>query len=107
MAIADQPLSPSKPDISPDRKWKIPMNTMFLTAAAALILASGAVQAKPVDAEAQAVRLPTTVVAAKHEQTQLAVNPPQNRNPTDLPAYEIRPGGLMINGLLPANGWEG
>jgi hypothetical protein len=29
------------------------------------------------------------------------------RNPTGLPSYEMRPDGLMINGLLPANGWEG
>jgi hypothetical protein len=28
-------------------------------------------------------------------------------NPTGLPTYEMRPDGLMINGLLPANGWEG
>jgi hypothetical protein len=28
-------------------------------------------------------------------------------NPTGLPSYEMRPDGLMINGLLPANGWEG
>jgi hypothetical protein len=28
-------------------------------------------------------------------------------NPTGLPAYEMRPDGLMINGLLPAQGWEG
>jgi hypothetical protein len=27
--------------------------------------------------------------------------------PTGLPAYEMRSDGLMINGLLPANGWEG
>jgi hypothetical protein len=31
----------------------------------------------------------------------------QRANPTGLPAYEMRPDGLMINGLLPANGWEG
>jgi hypothetical protein len=28
-------------------------------------------------------------------------------NATGLPSYEMRPDGLMINGLLPANGWEG
>jgi hypothetical protein len=28
-------------------------------------------------------------------------------NPTGLPSDLMRPSGLMINGLLPANGWEG
>jgi len=28
-------------------------------------------------------------------------------NPTGLPSYEMRPDGLLINGLLPANGWRG
>ena len=28
-------------------------------------------------------------------------------NPTGLPSQEMRPDGLMINGLLPANGWQG
>jgi hypothetical protein len=31
----------------------------------------------------------------------------QRENPTGLPSYEMRPDGLMINGLLPANGWQG
>lgn len=26
---------------------------------------------------------------------------------TGLPSQEMRPDGLMINGLLPANGWQG
>ena len=83
------------------------MKTMFLTAAAALLLASSAVQAKPVDADAQAVRVPATVVVAKHKQTQLVANPLAKENPTGLPAYEMRPDGLMINGLLSPQGWEG
>ena len=32
---------------------------------------------------------------------------PGPANPTGLPSYLMRPDGLMINGLLPANGWEG
>ena len=36
-----------------------------------------------------------------------ALNEVQIENPTGLPAYEMRPDGLMINGLLPAQGWEG
>lgn len=87
----------------PDRRWRIPMKTMFLTAAAALLVLGGAAQAKLVESEAQAVRVPTIVVAARHEQTQLVAK----ENPTGLAAYEMRRDGLMINGLLPAQGWEG
>jgi hypothetical protein len=28
-------------------------------------------------------------------------------NPTGLPSYLMRSDGLMTNGLLPANGWQG
>jgi hypothetical protein len=83
------------------------MKTMFLSAAAAILVLGGAAQAKPIDAEAQAVQLPAVVVVAKHQQTQMAMNPLVKENPTGLPAYEMRPDGLMINGLLPAQGWEG
>jgi hypothetical protein len=83
------------------------MKTMLLTAAAALLVLGGAAQAKPVESETQTVQLPTTAVVAKHQRTQLATNPLAKENPTGLPAYEIRPDGLMINGLLPAQGWEG
>jgi hypothetical protein len=31
----------------------------------------------------------------------------QRENPTGRPWYEMRPDGLMINGLLPAHGWKG
>jgi hypothetical protein len=80
------------------------MKTMFLAAATALLLASGAAQAKPVESDAQAVSAAAIVVVAKHNpQTQLVAK----ENPTGLPAYEMRPDGLMINGLLPAQGWEG
>jgi hypothetical protein len=92
------------------------MKTMFLAAAAAVLLAGGAAQAKPVGSDAravpagsdaQAVAAPAIVVMAKHKQTLLVTNPLQRENPTGLPAYEMRPDGLMINGLLPAQGWEG
>ena len=76
------------------------MKTMFLAAAASLMVLSGAAYAKPIDAEPQAVQLPTVVVTAKHNQTQVASNPLAKDNPTGLPAYEMRPDGLMINGQL-------
>ena len=83
------------------------MKTMFFAAAAAFLVLGGAARAKPIEAEAQAVAAPAVVVVAKHKQTELVSSPLQKENPTGLPAYEMRPDGLMINGLLPANGWEG
>ena len=84
------------------------MKTMFFAAAAALLVLGGAAQAKPIEAEARRpFRRRTVVVVAKHKQTQLVANPLAKDNPTGLPAYEMRPDGLMINGLLPANGWQG
>ena len=83
------------------------MKTMFLAAAAALLVLGGAAQAKPVEPATQAGPTPAIVVMAKHKQAQLVSNPLARENPTGLPAYEMRPDGLMINGLLPAQGWEG
>jgi hypothetical protein len=83
------------------------MKTMFIAAAAAFLVAGGAAQAKPTNAGAQAFQAPAVVVVAKHKQIQLVANPLAKDNPTGLPAYEMRPDGLMINGLLPANGWQG
>jgi hypothetical protein len=83
------------------------MKTMFFAAAAAFLVLGGAAQAEPVAPDTQAVRAPAAVVVAKHKQTQPVANPLAKENPTGLPAYEMRPDGLMINGLLPAYGWEG
>ena len=89
------------------------MKTMFIAAAAAVLAFGGAAQAKLVDSATQAAPAPAVVAVAKHKQVQLVTNPlvvtnPLAKdNPTGLPAYEMRPDGLMINGLLPANGWQG
>jgi hypothetical protein len=83
------------------------MKTMFLAAAAAFLVLGGAAQAQPVESDTQVVPAPAIAVVAKHKQPQLVADPLQKENPTGLPAYEMRPDGLMINGLLPANGWEG
>ena len=40
-------------------------------------------------------------------ETTEAANPLAKDNPAGFPAYEMRPDGLMINGPLPANGWQG
>jgi hypothetical protein len=83
------------------------MKTMFIAAAAAFLVLGGAAQAKPVGSETHATQAPAVVVMAKQKQIQLVTNPLAKDNPTGLPAYEMRPDGLMINGLLPANGWQG
>jgi hypothetical protein len=83
------------------------MKTMFLAAAAALLVLGGAAQAKPVQPDTQAGPTPAVVVLAKHKQVQFVSDPLAKENPTGLPGYEMRSDGLMINGLLPAQGWEG
>jgi hypothetical protein len=83
------------------------MKTMFFVAAAALLIAGGAAQAKSIDSDPLAVHAPQVLVAAKHSQQQLSANTLAKDNPTGLPADEMKPDGLMINDLLPANGWEG
>jgi hypothetical protein len=44
-ACGDPSLYPSKPDISPDRRWRIPMKNLFLAAVAALSLSAAVVPA--------------------------------------------------------------
>jgi len=83
------------------------MKTMFFAAAAAFLVLGGAAQAQPVQSNAQTVHLPPTVVVGEPTQTQSVADPLARENPTGLPAYLMRPDGLMINGLLPAQGWEG
>jgi hypothetical protein len=39
-------MSPSKPDISPDRTWRLPMKTIILAAFAALSLSVGTAHAQ-------------------------------------------------------------
>jgi hypothetical protein len=58
---------------------------------------------KPDEPNTQAVPALAIVAVAKHQQTQRVAK----ENPTDLPAYGMRSDGLMINRLLPANGWQG
>jgi hypothetical protein len=83
------------------------MKTMFLAAAAALLMLGGAAQAEPFVA-GQAANDPqeAAALARTTDRPSQALNEVQIENPTGLPAYEMRPDGLMINGLLPAQGWE-
>ena len=68
------------------------MRTMFLAAATVAAL-SGSTNAMH-------------TLEAKTTATALTASAPQS-NPTGLPSYLMRPDGLMTNGLLPTNGWQG
>jgi hypothetical protein len=83
------------------------MKAMFLAAAAAFLTIGGAAQAEPVGSD-QLTNQPqaAALVDIPHRPLR-ASNQRQSENPTGLPAYEMRPDGLMINGLLPAPGWQG
>jgi hypothetical protein len=80
-------------------------NLMFLAAAAGLLLGSGAAHAQAAGSIVPAAQ--TSHDAAPAAGSRSSLTSFQKENPTGLPAYEMRPDGLMINGLLPANGWQG
>jgi hypothetical protein len=83
------------------------MKTMFLAAAATLLLAGGAASAQASGSHTQDVQAPGAVVAATGGRSSQTLSSLRTENPTGLPSYEMRRDGLMINGLLPANGWQG
>jgi hypothetical protein len=83
------------------------MNTILPVATLALLVLGGVANAKQVCLDAHELHAMAASVKARHTQPAMASNPLQWDNPTGLPAYEMRPDGLMINGLLPANGWQG
>jgi hypothetical protein len=83
------------------------MKTMFLAAAAALLMIGGAAQAEPVGSDQLTNQPQAAALVSTPHRPLRASNQRQSENPTGLPAYEMRPDGLMINGLLPAPGWQG
>jgi hypothetical protein len=83
------------------------MKTMFLAAAAGLLMLGGAAQAEPFVAGHAANDPQEAAAVAKTTHRPSQVNQLLIENPTGLPVDEMRPDGLMINGLLPAQGWEG
>jgi hypothetical protein len=70
------------------------MRTMFLAAATVAALSGSTSATYTLEAKT------TTTAAAQ------TASVPQS-NPTGLPSYLMRQDGLMTNGLLPANGWQG
>jgi hypothetical protein len=81
------------------------MKTMIFAAAASLLVLGVAAQAKQIASDDQGGPSRAVVAVAKHRP--LVTNPLSQANPTGLPSYEVRPDGLLINGLMPAAGWEG
>jgi hypothetical protein len=82
------------------------MKTMFLAAAAGLLLLGGVAQAEPIGSD-QLRNQPQEAAISRSPQPSQALNQLQRYNPAGLPSYELRPDGLLLNGLLPANGWQG
>ncbi|MEA2737956.1 MAG: hypothetical protein QOH05_1263 [Acetobacteraceae bacterium] len=82
------------------------MKTIFVAAAGFLLL-GGAAYAAPANFDASKVTPRNSAVTTRDAKAGVTSNRLQTENPTGLPAYEMRPDGLMINGLLPARGWEG
>ena len=82
------------------------MKTMFLAATAGLLML-GAAQAEPFLAGHASNDPQEAAASVRSNRPSRALNQLQSANPTGLPSYEMRPDGLMINGLLPAQGWEG
>jgi hypothetical protein len=62
----------------------------------------GAAQAQPFGSSGHLSNDPQEAAA-----TATINQPSQASNGRGLPSYEMRPDGLMINGLLPAHRWQG
>jgi hypothetical protein len=97
----------AKPAKTVDSERKFTMKTMFLAAAAGLLMLGGAAQAEPFVAGHASNDPQEAAASVRSNRPSQALSQLQSANPTGLPSYEMRPDGLMINGLLPAQGWEG
>jgi hypothetical protein len=76
------------------------MNKIFLPATVAMLSFS-------VASSALAAGAHTTHPTHVMDVSTSAARPQFQVNPTGLPAYLMRLDGLMTNGLLPNNGWQG
>ncbi len=79
------------------------MKSILTATLAGLLLVGGLAQAHA----ARDVDRTSAAQTAPVQRRQTAANPLGLDNPTALPSFEMRPDGLMINGLLPAPGWQG
>jgi hypothetical protein len=83
------------------------MKTMFLAAAVALLALGSAAHAEPTWPDRLSNEPQEAAATFTDTRTAQAFNQLQMRNPTGLPAYELRPDGLLRNGLEPADGSQG
>ena len=73
------------------------MRTMFLAVATAAALSGWTTTTYALEAK-------TTAPASAAQATSASA---QQENPSGIPSYLMRRDGLMTNGLLPSNGWQG
>ena len=71
------------------------MRTMFLAAATVAALSGSTSATYTLEAKTTAPAHAAQTASASQE------------NPTGIPSYLMRSDGLMTNGLLPSNGWQG
>jgi hypothetical protein len=83
------------------------VKTIVPVATAALLVLGSLANAKPTCGDDHRHHTMVTYTTTMRGQSTRASNPLRRDNPTGLPGYEMRSDGLMLNGLLPANGWEG
>lgn len=81
------------------------MKAMFFAVGAAMLLIGGAAQAETTGHGTAAVAAVQPPAATGHA-VQMT-NPLWPDNPTALRSTMLRRDGLLINGLLPAPGWQG
>jgi hypothetical protein len=79
----------------------------FVLAAAAMLVLGGVAQAAPSTPRQQGMQVAEATTQAPVSCSRQYAAQSAAPNPTGLPSYEMRSDGLMLNGLLPANGWEG
>jgi hypothetical protein len=83
------------------------MKTRYFAAVAVLLVAGGAAGAQAAESSASPVQMSNVAAPARSGRSPQTSNWLRMENPTGLPSYEMGSNGLMINGLLPANGWQG
>jgi hypothetical protein len=72
------------------------MKTMFVAAAAALLVLSGAANAQATGSKVPAVQASDATAPATGDRLSHAPSSFPKENPTGLPSYELRPDGLSM-----------
>jgi len=83
------------------------MRTTIFGITAAMLLLGGAAYADTTGAASTTALFFSVPPLAQATTPAHSGRPHYARNPAWPPSYEMRPDGLMINGLLPEPGWQG